>query len=188
MAGLSRSGDPADAAAVRVEVAAAERRPEDGAMVVACSPAGETTHHGLEMSDAGRAVLRTDAGRRRIIFGEEARPGSDGRTSIEVVVDGWRIQLELEPERRAQLRERAAKHRGSGPAGGPLEVRAIIPGRVVSVTVGSGEEVTTGQQLLVIEAMKMQNELRATRDGRVDRIAVSAGDTIEVGDLLLVLE
>jgi len=47
--------------------------------------------------------------------------------------------------------------------------------------------VTAGQQLLVVEAMKMQNELRAPRDGTIERVAVGAGATIEVGDLLLVI-
>jgi biotin carboxyl carrier protein len=45
-----------------------------------------------------------------------------------------------------------------------------------------------GEQLLVVEAMKMQNELRAPRDATVTRVAVGDGQTIEVGDLLLVLE
>ncbi len=47
---------------------------------------------------------------------------------------------------------------------------------------------TAGQQLLVLEAMKMQNELRASRDGTVDRVAIAVGETVEVGDLLLVIE
>jgi glutaconyl-CoA decarboxylase len=51
----------------------------------------------------------------------------------------------------------------------------------------AGDAVTAGQQLLVVEAMKMQNELRAPRDGTVERVAVGAGRTIEVGDLLLVI-
>ena len=57
----------------------------------------------------------------------------------------------------------------------------------MTVSVAAGEAVTAGQQLLVVEAMKMQNELRAPRDGTVERVAVATGTTIEVGDLLLVL-
>ncbi|HXG26300.1 MAG TPA: biotin/lipoyl-containing protein, partial [Candidatus Binatia bacterium] len=67
------------------------------------------------------------------------------------------------------------------------DVRAIIPGVVVSVSVNAGDEVTAGQQLLVVEAMKMQNELRAPRDGTIERVATAPGATIEVGDLLLVI-
>ncbi len=71
---------------------------------------------------------------------------------------------------------------------GPTEVRAIIPGRVVGVSIVPGDSVVAGQQLLVVEAMKMQNELRAPRDGVISSVAVGPGRTIEVGDLLLVLE
>jgi biotin carboxyl carrier protein len=66
-------------------------------------------------------------------------------------------------------------------------VRAIIPGRVVALSVSSGDDVEAGQQILVVEAMKMQNELRAPREGSVERVGVAVGDTIEVGDLLVVI-
>ena len=66
-------------------------------------------------------------------------------------------------------------------------MRAIIPGVVVAVSVAVGDQVSTGQQLLVVEAMKMQNELRATRAGTVQQLAATAGQTIEVGDLLVVI-
>jgi glutaconyl-CoA decarboxylase len=72
-------------------------------------------------------------------------------------------------------------------AGGPVDVRAIIPGRIAAVSVASGDAVMAGQQMLVLEAMKMQNELRAPRDGTVDRLAVAVGENVEVGDLLLVI-
>lgn len=109
------------------------------------------------------------------------------RTRREVIVDGWRIEVEIESERRASLLERARRGREATAHGGPTEVRAIIPGRVVSVSVVAGDAVVAGQQLLVVEAMKMQNELRAPRDGVVSSVAVGAGGTIDVGDLLLVL-
>ena len=106
----------------------------------------------------------------------------------EVVVDGWRVEVEVESERRASLRERARRGREETAHGGPTHVRAIIPGRIVSVSVVPGDPVEAGRQLLVVEAMKMQNELRAPRDGIVSSVAVGVGATIEVGDLLLVLE
>jgi glutaconyl-CoA decarboxylase len=56
------------------------------------------------------------------------------------------------------------------------------------VSVVAGDAVVAGQQLLVVEAMKMQNELRAPRDGTILRVGVGAGQTIEVGDLMLVIE
>ena len=59
---------------------------------------------------------------------------------------------------------------------------------MVSVSVAPGDAVTAGPQLLVVEAMKMQNELRAPRAGTVERVAVGAGSTIDVGDVLVVIE
>lgn len=110
-----------------------------------------------------------------------------GRVRREVVVDGWRVEVEVEPAVRSALRERARRGREEIAHSGPTEVHAIIPGVVVSVSVIAGDAVSAGQQFLVIEAMKMQNELRAPRGGTVERVAVAAGETIDVGDLLLVL-
>lgn len=120
-----------------------------------------------------------------------AGPGTVGRSGAErreVIVDGWRVEVEVESERRASLRDRASRGRAASAQGGPTEVHAIIPGVVVSVSVVAGDAVVAGQQLLVVEAMKMQNELRAPRDGVIVRVGVGAGQTIEVGDLMLVIE
>ena len=110
-----------------------------------------------------------------------------GGTTREVLVDGFRFVVEIESERLAALRERATRGRAAGTHGGPLDVRAIIPGKVASVSVAPGDTVVAGQQLLVVEAMKMQNELRAPRDGTIDRVGVTPGVNIEVGDLLVVI-
>jgi biotin carboxyl carrier protein len=113
----------------------------------------------------------------------------DGRRAVEVVVDGWRFELRVEDEERAALRERASRDRSAaGAAGGPLEIRAIIPGRIASVAVVPGDTVQAGQTLLAVEAMKMQNELRAPRAGTVTRVPVGTGSTVELGDVLVVLE
>jgi biotin carboxyl carrier protein len=112
----------------------------------------------------------------------------DGRRWVEVVVDGWRFEAIVEDAARAELRDRATRDRADASAGGgPLEIRAIIPGRVVEVRVTADDAVEAGQALLVVEAMKMQNELRAPRAGTVQRVAVGAGTTVEVGDLLVIL-
>ncbi len=57
----------------------------------------------------------------------------------------------------------------------------------MAVAVEPGDAVEAGQQVLVVEAMKMQNELRAPREGTVERVGVAVGATIEVGDLLVVI-
>jgi biotin carboxyl carrier protein len=111
-----------------------------------------------------------------------------GTVRREVMVDGWRVVVAVESEQRASLRERARRGRGESIRGGRTELRAVIPGRIVSVSVAPGDAVILGQPVLVVEAMKMQNEIRAPRDGVVASVETGSGRTIEVGDLLLVLE
>jgi len=111
-----------------------------------------------------------------------------GVQRLEIVIDGWRFEVDLEPEYRAALRDRATRARGDKVRGGPLELRAIIPGRVLSVDVADGDSVEAGQRVLVVEAMKMQNELRSPRAGTITGVTVGPGQTVELGDVLLVVE
>lgn len=100
----------------------------------------------------------------------------------------WRISLE-DKEFIVELRdplERPAAQR-PGHRQGPQEIRAPIPGKVVRVAVKVGDEVTSGQPLLVLEAMKMENPICAEGAGRVDEVRVAAGATVEGGQLLVVL-
>jgi biotin carboxyl carrier protein len=76
---------------------------------------------------------------------------------------------------------------GAAAHAGPQEVRAPIPGRVVSVAVAEGDEVKPGQPLLVLEAMKMENQLCAEGAGRVERVLVAPGTTVEGGQVLVVV-
>ncbi len=74
---------------------------------------------------------------------------------------------------------------GAAAAGGTLT--APMPGKVVKILVKEGDLVSEGQSLLIMEAMKMQNELRATSSGRVSKITVQEGATVETGGTLLTL-
>ena len=116
-----------------------------------------------------------------------ARSVSGVLQAVEVVVDGWRFELDVEDADRAELRARATSGRDAAAHDSPTEVRAIIPGRVVSVAVNPGDVVTAGGRLLAVEAMKMENEVRAPRDGVVERVTVGPGDTVDLGDLLVVV-
>ncbi len=208
--GPDRSAPGGDPRAVRVGVAPATRLEGDPAFSLAPPPDparqlgvdrrepgndplldGEPTPARLERHDDVRARLAwTDSGTHRrtdVLFGPIRLDRGRGTEVREVVVDGWRVEVEIEPERRAVLRELARQGAGAASTGGPVEVRAIIPGRIVAVMVKPGDDVVAGQQILVVEAMKMQNELRAPREGSVDRVGVAVGDTIEVGDLLVVI-
>jgi biotin carboxyl carrier protein len=106
---------------------------------------------------------------------------------VEVVVGGWRYELEAEDSRRAALRQRATLDPPTGTSADHSELHAIIPGRIVEVMVGPGDPVESGQPVLVVEAMKMQNEVRSPRNGVIERVAVGSGQTIELGDLLVVI-
>ena len=155
---------------------------------------GEPGQYRLDRFDAVHMILSelTGNGTRRtpvsLLPLESLAGPRSGFAQREVVIGGWRVEVEIDSERRASLRERARRSRAGTARAGPTDVRAIIPGRIVSVSIVPGDPVHAGQQLLVIEAMKMQNELGAPRDGVVARVAVGTGTTIEVGDLLLVLE
>jgi biotin carboxyl carrier protein len=124
---------------------------------------------------------------RGIVLGS-SRQGHDGALEVEIVVDGWRFEVAVEPSARAALRDRATRSADAESRSGPAEVRAVIPGRIVSVAVASGDAVEVGQPLLVVEAMKMQNEIRAPRAGVVRRVAVGPSSTVDVGDLLVAFE
>ena len=151
----------------------------------------------LDVEPGGGTLRWLDGDRARLATptrpdGVEVRLERTGRPAggadiYEVLVDGWRFELQVEDAARAELRERARRGRESGGPDGPIEVRAMIPGRVVSIEVVQGETVALGQPLVVVEAMKMQNELRAPREGVVERVAVAVGRTIEPGDLVVVL-
>jgi biotin carboxyl carrier protein len=87
----------------------------------------------------------------------------------------------------ADRRDRAS-HSEKGGAAGPVEVRAQMPGKIVKVLAEVGSAVTAGQGLLVVEAMKMQNEVKAPKDGTLIRIHLSEGATVNAGDPLLTVE
>lgn len=100
-----------------------------------------------------------------------------------VDVDGESYTILVEEETRHIIRTRG----GAGAAGGAQTLSAPLPGRITRVAVQSGDAVKAGDTLLVIEAMKMENELRASADGTVAEVRVAAGQTVNAGDVLLVL-
>jgi biotin carboxyl carrier protein len=87
----------------------------------------------------------------------------------------------------ADARDRAANTRQAG-AEGPVEIRAQMPGKIIKLLVQAGSTVTMGQGLIVVEAMKMQNEVKAPKDGTLTRLHVAEGATVGAGDPLLVVE
>jgi biotin carboxyl carrier protein len=141
----------------------------------------------VEPAGRGALLVRGEHGTARRAWVGEVRRQPSGATRVEVVVDGWRFELDVEDAQRAELRRRATRGRDAQTSSEPAEIRAIIPGRIAAVRVTVGDIVEAGQTLLVVEAMKMQNELRATRAGTVERVLVGEGQTIDLGDVLVVV-
>ena len=100
-------------------------------------------------------------------------------------VDGWRFDGDALDERTRAIREiTAAASKSTGPA----PVVAPMPGLIVRVNVAVGDQVQMGQGLVVMEAMKMENELRASSGGRVKSIGATPGTAVEKGAVLVELE
>jgi biotin carboxyl carrier protein len=108
-----------------------------------------------------------------------------GRGKYTLWVDGYRFETEALDERTRSIRDLSAAT--AGPTG-PAPIVAPMPGLIVRVNVGIGDRVEAGQGIVVMEAMKMENELRATAGGTVKSVAVSAGTAVEKGALLVELE
>jgi biotin carboxyl carrier protein len=102
----------------------------------------------------------------------------DGET-VDVTVGGDPFRFTVADARRAALRS------GGGASAG--EVRTPMPGAVVRLMVAVGDTVTDGQSVIVVEAMKMENEFKAQMDGVVTAIHVEPGNTLESGALLLTI-
>lgn len=108
----------------------------------------------------------------------------DGR-SYEIRLDGddaeWRGV-------RFPVQEEAAAEGGARGAAGPVKIKATMPGKVVRVFFSAGDQVEAGQGLMVIEAMKMQNEVKAPRAGKLTQLRAQAGGTVAAGELLAVID
>lgn len=124
--------------------------------------------------------LNVDGKSHRVI----ASPGEE-KGVWDVHVDGRHVSAEVVDERTRAIR---AMTNRAGAAQGPRPVRAPMPGMVVRVEVAVGDVVKAGQGVVIIEAMKMENELRAEASGKVSRITANPGTAVEKGALLIEFE
>ena len=105
--------------------------------------------------------------------------------NMQVTVNGQTYQVEMPQTRACGPRPAMAGAAPVAQAGGPKNVVSELPGTVTEVKVGAGQHVKRGEVLLVIEAMKMANDIVAEVDGTVQRVAVSNGQSVNQGDLLV---
>lgn len=137
---------------------------------------GRTRRVDVRDTDAGLSLVFDDG--RTVQATALARNGGEWlvqlpHIDVPVVVDG----------------ERHARRGAGGPAAaGAQRISAPMPGRIVRVLVAVGDDVTHRQGLIVVEAMKMENELGAPKAGRVVEVAVEEGISVEAGRLLIVIE
>jgi biotin carboxyl carrier protein len=157
-----------DGGSMRVEV-----RGKDGRYTVTID--GRTLE--VDLFDNGRDFVSL------LIEGKSHEAGLEKRPSgYTVVLADDVVEVELGEAARG---EAPAQRRGGS---GPSVVKAPMPGKVVRVLVGVGDEAAAGAGLVVVEAMKMENELRAPRAGRVLEVVVREGQAVETGARLVVLE
>jgi biotin carboxyl carrier protein len=112
-----------------------------------------------------------------------AEPGAAGRGALRVSVGTREYGVRLTDPK--HLRGADA---GGGEQGGRAQVKAPMPGKVVRVLVEAGQAVEAGQGLIVVEAMKMQNELKSPKSGAVAELRAEPGATVNAGDVLVVVE
>jgi biotin carboxyl carrier protein len=157
-------------------------------------------------------VEKLDGGRYRVGYGGSTRvvdarrvagggraatwslvPEGGGRAALvdvdgalpDVTVTAYGVSLPLKV---ADARRKLAGVVTRPQSGGPLSVKSPMPGKVVKVLVRAGGEVKAGQGIVVVEAMKMENELKAPRDGKVKEVQVKEGQAVEAGQTLATLE
>lgn len=105
-----------------------------------------------------------------------------GDEDWEVLIRGRQYQVKIEDEREKRLKAAAG---GGVVEGGEFHLKAPMPGLVVAVLIEEGQDVKKGQVMLILESMKMQNELKAPRDGTMGRVRVKVGESVEQRQTLL---
>jgi biotin carboxyl carrier protein len=136
------------------------------------------------------ASFAVQAPGRRLVrrsLGEGGNLG-EGGGDFDVHISGRTVPVQVRPST-WMTRQGASSAPRAGLAGaGPQRVVSPMPGKIVRVLVKAGDQVIARQGLVVVEAMKMENELRAARNGRVRELSVAEGQSVDAGTVLLVVE
>jgi biotin carboxyl carrier protein len=141
-----------------------------------------TDAHGLSvLRDAGVTARGRDEGTETASYHLSVTPGS-GPGELLVTFGGRTFPVTLNGRRSGHPSS------GTGASDGDIAISAPMPGRIVRVLAAPGDEVAARQAVVVVEAMKMENELRSPRAGRVKEVTVSAGMSVEAGRVLAVIE
>jgi biotin carboxyl carrier protein len=165
--------------------AAAKQKPRELDVQATAPGSGKVTvkidgrAHALDVSFQEPGTLNL------LLDGEVRTAVVDDRGDTLVVhIDGVAIAVEIADERRLRMRQGAS----GASAEGKQTLTAPMPGKVVKVLAAVGAQVKAGQGLVIIEAMKMENELKSPKDGTVLEVAVKEGQAVEAGQKLLSVE
>lgn len=146
----------------------------DGNFVVEIE--GESRSYDVSYPEPGIVLLKSEG---------HVYEATVGELGADVAVSLRNSEFQLSVYDPKDLRATAG---AEGAADGTVELISAMPGKVVDVLVEEGAEVSAGEGVLVVEAMKMQNELKSPKDGTVTSIKVSNDDRVNAGDVLAVIE
>ena len=138
--------------------------------------AGAVRDAQVEIAEPGVYSVLLD-GRSYDVYVEDAAGGG-----LVVDLNGYHFEIEAKDPR-------AWSRKAAGQGGSAVQsIVSPMPGKVVRVLVAAGDDVEKGQAIIVVEAMKMQNELKANRAGKVLSLAAKEGATVAAGELLATIE
>lgn len=154
--------------------------------------------HDVEIRRSDKSVSAVIDGREYLLEVSEPEPGvylfkSDGRMlEASVSAEGSTHRVSLRGSE-FDIRIVDPKRLRAAPAGDPhseglAEIRTAMPGKVVRILSSSGSEVEKGDGIMVVEAMKMQNEVKSPKSGTVREIRVTEGATVSAGEILAIIE
>ncbi|HTV64650.1 MAG TPA: biotin/lipoyl-containing protein [Bryocella sp.] len=102
---------------------------------------------------------------------------------LHMIIGSARYAVDVQDPRSLRTRRAVA-----GADAGPQKIKAAMPGKIVRILVKEHDEVKAGDGVIVMEAMKMQNEMKSPKDGRVQKILTAEGSTVNAGDTLAIIE
>jgi biotin carboxyl carrier protein len=144
---------------------------------IMCRVDGETVS-GLDARSSQREILSLLLGTKSY---EVRRDTAESQSRIVIGEETFTYEVR-DPRSLGARRAKAASHDG------PKKIKAPMPGKVVRILAGEGTHVEAGQGVLVIEAMKMQNEMKSPKAGVVKKILAAEGTTVNAGDALAEIE
>jgi len=152
-----------------------ELRQQDGRVYASV----DAREYQLEVSEPepGVFLLKNETA----VFEAVTSSSSDGDIAVEIRGKEYSVRL-TDPKRlRSQSSDRSHDH-------GTVEIKTAMPGKVVRISVSANDTVEKGQPVIVVEAMKMQNEMRSPKDGTIKEIRVVEGATVNAGEVLVIIE